>query len=199
MNRSVQAIFTLLVLPVAFACDRKPEAAAAPAPAASQPVEKRIVERPATRPVSMITISDRPVLFPPAKLVLQQNASGVTATLFSDDPPEAVKDDYRGNSFRFEISFDNATLDDVTGQQFVWKNSADDKPDSLTGIFLNGQQQSIQPLAATMTLMKVGQQWTANIGGEFQYVDNQKADAQPLTIHVYADIAADLVTVPTKP
>jgi len=198
MKHRAMLLLAAAALTSVFGCDRHRDAVEpVPVPSAPPP-QKAAAPRPATRPVSIITISDQPVIFPPAKLVLQQTATGVTATLFSDDPPEAIKDDYRGNSFRFVATYDGGSFDDISGQPFLWKTSAEDKRDTQTGIFLNGQQQMVSPTSATLTLTKVGQQWTASLAGEFQFVDNTKENATPLTVHAYADMTADLVTTSDK-
>jgi len=198
MKLRATLLLAVAAVSAALACDRHRDVVVTTTGPAAAPPPKSVAPRPATRPVSIITISDQPVIFPAAKLVLQQTATGVSATLFSDDPPQALKDDYRGNSFRFVATYDGQSFDDISGQPFIWKTSAEDKRDTQTGIFLNGQQQMVSPTAATLTLTKVGQQWTANLAGEFQFVDNTKEDAAPLTVHAYAEMTAELVTTSDK-
>ena len=56
----------------------------------------------------------------------------------------------------------------------------------------------VSPTSATLTLTKVGQQWTANLAGEFQFIDNTRENAAPLTVHAYADMTAERVTTSDK-
>ena len=185
-------IFTSVLLgglTLLSACDQKHDAAP-PQPTTKAAAVLPPTTVPASQPVaeiripSTIVINGQPFSFPPAKLVLKQTDNGVRATLFSDDPPEALKEDYTGNSFYFDVTIEADSLDDLVGQQFVYRNSMGERRNSTTGIFIDGSKQVLQPLMAAIEFDKVDGQWVALIGGQFQMYDEQTPDNQAISVKV---------------
>src|SRR4051812_23839538 len=74
-----------------------PTTTASVAPAASQPAP------------SLININGHSTVFPAARMRLESDGQHVVALVFSDDPKDALKDNYIGNSFylRMELDIDS--------------------------------------------------------------------------------------------
>ena len=104
--------FLLLVLMIAGCEKTVPAPVATTSPAATQSATTTVT----TRPAAVISINGHAGVFPPARLRLESDDQHIIATLFSDDPKEALKNNYKGNSFyiRMELDIPDATeLDPV--------------------------------------------------------------------------------------
>ncbi len=183
---------------VAGGCDR-PQPVPSPTPPASTQAQLTTLpaSRPVERPVSIITItqpdgSDKSIAFPASKLVLKEIDGKVHASLFSIDPPEALRDDYTGNTFFLEMTFD-APMADLDGAEFVYQNSQNDKPDDDTGIFLAGRKQILQPLEAAVRLQQVEGEWVATLAGSFQLFEAQTPDRVSLTVALRTRLTPEVV------
>jgi len=189
-------ILTSLLLP---ACDRGHEPAPPPATRAAIPASQPVtaatspVIRPPTRIPSTFVIDGQPYGFPPAKLVLKKTDNGIRATLFSDDPPEALKEDYVGNSFYFDVTFDADSIDELAGQQYDYRNSVGDRTNSTTGIFMTGSKQVLQPVTAAIGFEKSDGRWVALVGGDFQLFDESSQNDGPVMVKVQARLSPTLV------
>src|SRR4051812_30832082 len=91
-------------------------------------------------------INDQRFAFPVAKLVTKTIDGGLRVTLFSDDPPEAVRDGYQGNSFYFRFVLDGDPADDIAGQQFAYRTSFAEKDETTSGLFIAGGRQTLRPI-----------------------------------------------------
>ncbi|MGC4031813.1 MAG: hypothetical protein QM754_08790 [Tepidisphaeraceae bacterium] len=142
---------------------------------ASQPAE----------PVSVtFKINGQDFTFPAAKLVTKANDDGVRVTLFSDDPPEAVRDGYQGNSFYFRFQLGDDAAADIAGQQFAFRNSFSEQDETSSGLFIAGGRQTLRPASATVTIERVEQQIVVQVAGTFRLFDDQAADNTPASVRV---------------
>ena len=134
----------------------EPQPAPAPppgdvAPATTPATKPMPATAPATQPVSSVmNIGGHASVFPPARLRLETDGLHLIALLFSDDPRDALKDNYTGNSFylRMELDIDDpAKLADATWQYAT--RSTSEREDSPYGIYLGGRKVRLSPFQVT--------------------------------------------------
>ncbi len=143
----------------------------------------------------MISLPDQPeraFVFPPAKLVLREIDGQVRASLFSIDPPEAVREGYTGNSFFLEMKFESS-LANLSGQTLLLLASHNEKPDDDTGIFIAGRRQMLQPLEAAVQLEQIDDRWVASIAGKFQLFEKTDPDQSTLTVGLRTRLTPETV------
>ncbi|MBC7782900.1 MAG: hypothetical protein H7144_03595 [Burkholderiales bacterium] len=181
------------------ACERSPAPPAAPIPkptaaiAASLPATQPVARPNAIFVVSQSGVADQPVQFPPAKLVISFSEDSARATLFSDDPPEAVKDGYTGHSFYFDITLDAASIADLPGKSFVIRKSQSERIDDNTGLYLQGGKQILQPLDAVIRIDGEPENFVVAVAGSFQVFENSVVDQLPQTVTVRALVVPEIV------
>ncbi len=186
----------LLVSLALTGCDRDPPAPPSPAttqsvstlPPATQPAEPEKTVFHITRP----DLPETTAVFPAAKLVLKEIDGKTQASLFSIDPPEALRDGYTGNTFFLEMTFD-APLAEVSGQEFVYLNSQNDRPDDDTGIFLSGRSIMLQPLEAAVRIEEIDGVWRASIAGTFQQFEQTVPHAPTAVVRLRATMTPEVV------
>lgn len=181
------------------ACDPAPPASdpvANPKPPATQKVAApATTQAAAALSVFMIGLPEQPdrtFTFPPAKLVLREIDGQVRASLFSMDPPEALREGYTGNSFFLEMTFD-APMDHLAGQTHLMLASHNQKPDDDTGIFIAGRRQMLQPLEAAVQLQQIDDRWIASIAGKFQLFEQADPDQSTVTVALRAQLTPETV------
>lgn len=92
----------------------------------------------------MLVIDGQPMEFPPAKLILETRDGRTVALLMSDDPREAINDDYTGNSYYLEVAFDEE-IDTLRDRVWHYQARSTERVESLNGFFLNGNRFELQP------------------------------------------------------
>jgi hypothetical protein len=136
-----------LIVCTILGCERE-SVTLAPAPA-TQPAT-----RPATPPaeaehdapsVATFLINGQLIEFPPARLALRARGGQVLALLYSDDPPEALGDDYRGNSFYLEMTLDVPEIAQIGQARWEFTAPNSERADTVAGIWLDGRRQHLQP------------------------------------------------------
>lgn len=161
-----------LAASLAFGCDRNPQ----PAPTASGqstpavPTNSFNADATAAQPSVVLLIDGERSEFPPARLVVDDRNGKTVALLMSDDPPQAINDDYAGNSYYLEMEFDDL-LPTVRGQVWFYEAPSTDKQDSPNGIFLQGHRQQLQPFQVKVQFQQID-------GGDVAWVSG--------TFHLYA-------------
>jgi hypothetical protein len=104
---------------------------------------------PATEPVvrapSVILIDQKAYSFPPALLQIRNRDGQLTAILMSDDPKDAINEDYHGNSFYLEMPLEVADVKDLPDFVYRYSSPTSEKTDSPNGIFLDGNRLQLQP------------------------------------------------------
>jgi hypothetical protein len=191
-------------LVIASGCD-KPAARVAlapvPSPATAPSTQMTVIPSPATAPAveaadttpasCMMMIDQRPVEFPPAMLRIQQVHGQVVALLYSNDPKEALNDNYQGNGFYFQLQFD------VPSPQFnqaIWIHRAQtsQRVDTPYGIFLYGHRRQLQPLDVRIRLLPSATgDVKVEMSGTFLSVDPQDELATTQVVPVAAWLVAE--------
>lgn len=123
-----------------------PSAAVQPAPPETAPPSAHAAApttAPARGPVVLV-IEGQPVEFPPARLVVETRNDRTVALLMSDDPREAINDDYTGNSYYVEVQFEEE-VDTLRDRVWHYQATSAERLDSPTGIFLQGNRRELQP------------------------------------------------------
>jgi hypothetical protein len=148
-------LLAAMSLGIASGCDRPAPSPPPPAPkagATSAPVAISPTTGPttaaSTEPTScLFNINGHMTLFPAARLRLESDGQRLVALLFSDDPKDALRDNYTGNSFylRFDLDVDSASqLADATWH-YTAPSSGNSDSDSPYGIYLGGRKMQLQP------------------------------------------------------
>ncbi len=156
-----------------------------PAPPATSPATQAVA-RVAPQPVDTfmsVALEGMPpqmVAFPPAKLRLRRAADGLSATLYTDDPPAAASKDYKGNSYVFEMDLADATGPaDLSKAEFRYQEPASASAEAAAaetsnGVFLDGWATHLQPVDVVVVFEGETPQLMAKIAGRFRVVSEQK-------------------------
>jgi len=135
-------------------------------------------------------INNRLVMFPPAKLKLTEEGSRLIALLYTDDPPEAVKDDYTGNSYYLQMALDVSDVKDLAKATWSHKSRTSEREDSPFGIYLTGHKVQLQPhdrVRATFSDVEQGAA-TVTLNGEFLLWNDADSTGLPQAVVVSAEI-----------
>ena len=164
----------------------KPTTKPAAVVAANQPAEA-----PATvaaypmKPPSVLSIDNRDVPFPAAKLaVIGRGSGGYTLLLCSDDPPTAIDPGYAGNSYQLYMRLPIDRLADLPGCTWDFKPADDDSND---GIFLHGFREQLHPIDVHVLFQKDGDELFISLSGHCLRNDtrNPAAPPQRVTLNAY--------------
>jgi hypothetical protein len=174
------------------ACDKRPATPTAAAPATSpsvaptQPATTQAATRPA---VTVMVIDGNRVIFPAARLRLEESGDHFNALLFSDDPPEAIRDTYQGNSFYIQMALDIDDAKSLPGA--VWTHKApsqSEREDTPYGIYLAGRKTQLVPYDVRAKF-SADQPIKLMIAGQFMVLrDSARGTALPQTAVVAAEI-----------
>lgn len=179
-------LIAVLTVVAAVGCRR--HAPPPPAPPATQTVSVQ----PATqaKPVSpaIIGIGGQPFNFPPCKVVTRVTDGGLRVTLYSDDPPDALRDGYVGNSFYFRFMLEDAA--DLIGQQYQIRRSANDTEETSDGLFIAGGRQTLRPRDVTIAFDRVDDQTVVVLGGGFFLYEGQAGDGTAQVVQAHAELEA---------
>lgn len=168
----------ILSILAVIGCERKPMprqgAEAGPATEPALVSTTAPSTHPATEPtMSMMVIDERIYTFPPARLRVQQKRSGdpVVAVLFSDDPKNAIDDNYTGNSYYLEMTLDVASPDELGQAVWMYKAPSSSRMNSTSGIFLDGTKVQLQPLEVRVEFEPRGQEMGVMMQGHYLLFD----------------------------
>jgi hypothetical protein len=189
---------------VAAGCERQtapPPPAAAHAPATQParnntipPLPKATAQASSTEPAqptpAYMEIDERRVEFPPARLRVATRSGGVSALLMSDDPPQAINDDYRGNSFYLEMELPVQSTGDVSGTIARYEARTSERVDSRNGIFLDGGRLQLQPFDVSIEFDGTAPLMTTTISGTFLKFDTQDERSIPQLVSVRGQMFA---------
>jgi hypothetical protein len=200
--RMTGVVSLFVMVAVLFGCDQSgdapgPTTAPNPAPAPELP-------GPATAPTTAPTaafmhINNRIVMFPAAKLKLTDDGSKVIALLYSDDPPEAIKDDYSGNSFYLQMSLSISDVKDLGSAAWVHRSRSQEREDSPYGIYLSGRKVQLQPYEVRATFSGGDPtSATVTIGGTFLMWNDADSTGLPQSVLVSGEIPARVDTQQDK-
>src|SRR4051812_26870073 len=113
-----------------------PSAAATPSPttlaaATTQPT----TEPPANRPRAAMMIDERRYEFPAAILRIKPKNDRLLVLLMSDDPKDALDENYNGNSFYLEMPVEAADVKELSSAVWHYVAPSSDRTDTPDGIF----------------------------------------------------------------
>lgn len=176
-------------------------------PAATSEVPTTQPDEPVDAPLAYITIDAEPHEFPPAKLWLTQRDGRIKANLFSDDPPEAVRPNWEGLGFWFEMELE--LPDDTTeipagpvspeflsGAEWVFRSESSERSDTPSGIFLGGRTQ-LQPLDVAVSFDPLDERFViVTLYGTFGQFDRdgQRDEAPAKQVLVQAVLSAEMIS-----
>ncbi len=144
----------------------------------------------ATQPTaSFMRINGRLLEFPPVRLKLEKDDQTLTVLLFSDDPPQAIKDNYTGNSFYLQMPLAIANPEDL--DLTTWRHQArsQERLDTPFGIYLNGRKIQLQPYNVSATFTPTDHQLTlVHLTGQFLLWNNADVTGLPQTVFLSAEL-----------
>jgi len=170
-----------------------------PAITSAPPTTAAATEAVSTQPAaSLMNINGHMTAFPPARLRLESDGQNVVALLYSDDPREALKSNYTGNSFYLRMVLDvtdPAKLADATWN-YTAPSSGDREADSPYGVFLGGRKIALQPFKVSARFKVDGDLTSALILGNFQVLDDTpgRGPAQVLPVSAELPVRIDAET-----
>lgn len=182
-------IMSVVLLPGTISCDKSD-------PAASTPT----ASTPTTAPTTRATFARLPVVFmidkqaiecPAAVLASVSADAPESLMLHSDDPPEAAREGYHGNSFYFDFKVPDLDRDVVLGTVVRLKPAAVEHDDVADGIMIDGQRLILSPVDATISFEPAGDHMMAKLSGVFQLTDSDKPALVPATLNVTARMAVE--------
>ena len=193
--RGALIMLAAAAITVAAGCDRtQPSASPAPAvPAVSPAPAPVLASAPTTTTASsqpastLIQINDHMTVFPPARLRIESDGQHLVALLFTDDPKDALKDSYTGNSFYLRMELDVDKVEDLGGARWHYQApSSGDREDSPYGIYLGGKKIQLQPYEVLGAFTVDGDATTVHLSGQFQVVDDSAGKGPPQLVPVSA-------------
>jgi len=134
---------------------------------ATQPHKGTAESQPAN---AFLTIDGKVTEFPPARLRLSKTDEGVTAVLYSDDPPNATSASYTGNGFYFDLALRAADPENIDGAEYYYKADDSEPSESLNGILLRGTKYHLQPQDVMIRFDADGRKVMAQVTGRFLVV-----------------------------
>jgi len=158
-----------------------------PAPAADRAIEPM---------ASMMMIDRAQQWFPPARLRLTNVDGKVVARLYSDDPKGVLTGKDTVNSYDLMMTLpDISDPADISKAVWVCRASSMEKPDKTFGIFLNNQQDILQPMYVTFTFEKNDSRVRAGIQGTFSmfHMSEQTPNPAPVTVNIMAILDASVL------
>lgn len=200
----------LLTVAALTGCDRADDAAApgdpSPRPTATTSPTggngRGVATAPATSPAttqaaaeSLINIDGNLVLFPAAKMRIDESDGKTIVRLFSDDPKGAALDaNYEGNSFYLQIELDEpldgGDVKNLDGVQLTYRALSSERDDSPYGIFLEGRRWILQPADVHIAFEGTGSPVNVRLAGTFLMFDSNDDTAKPHRANVAADLSA---------
>ncbi|HEV8605778.1 MAG TPA: hypothetical protein VGQ99_10450 [Tepidisphaeraceae bacterium] len=201
MSRRVASI-TLLAAALLLGCDRPKPQQKAQTTTTVRPfytIDPNPSTLPATRPIqSTLSIDGRELVFPAARLVLQQSEPTVDLLLFSDDPPNALSATYAGNRYYFDLKLEIDDLQKLAASDMHWKAASIERVDAPDGIFLEGDKKMLQPYDLRVAFSQTGPIYTIDFAGQFLLFQSKDEAAPSKTVLVRGTLLAELETKSKK-
>jgi hypothetical protein len=196
------SVLSTVCLLAASSCDkpRAQDSVAPPPPATAPAPQVAIPPAAATQAAEaadnapdgcIMMINQQPIQFPPARLRIKSDHDKVTAILYSDDPKDALNNNYTGNGFYFTLALDvsDAQFDHAT---WVHQSETSERTDSPYGIFLDGHRRQLQPLDVRIRLLPAASGgMKVEMAGTFLSVDPQDDLAATQVVPVAAWLLAE--------
>ena len=122
----------------------------------------------AAKKVSHMQIGRILAEFPEARLMVRKEGDKLSAFLVSNDPPEVLNPNYRGNRYYFEMALDGVgDIKNIAQADFVYKAGSAEMQDTPNGIFLDGDRQHLQPYDIRVVFDQEGDHLIADVRGSF--------------------------------
>ena len=180
---------TVAQSPAAPAPTTQPQTPAAAAPA---PTTAPARSQAAVPPPTFMMIDQARTDFPPARLRVSADDGRVIARLFSDDPRDAISDQYTGNSVYFEMELDAAEPKEFASAVWHFTAPSMDRSETPFGVFLDGRRRQLQPLDVKIDFEPdEGEGHTVvNVTGRFMLVHIQDENQPSRQVSVAARLIA---------
>jgi hypothetical protein len=193
INRRILALLALMMAAALFAVSQRQPPQAPPAARVIEPATV-----PATQPQAVtLQVDQQPVVFPPAVLRLSVSGDHLNARLSTDDPPEAIQDNYHGNSFDLIMALNVPDAADI--DKAVWAYTADPsvpaQRESGYGIFLDGQRTRLHPQDVLISFAREGDRILVDVKGmffEYQSPDTARPTSAPPRVLVEGRLLANV-------
>jgi hypothetical protein len=188
-------MLAISVIAAGSGCDRgSTTSAPAPATQPAQVVSNTSISPATTQVVpSYIWLEDRRLEFPPAKVILRSKDDRLIALLFSDDPPNAIDDNYTGNSFYLELNdLECPEAGKLTGALWSFKAPNSERAESVNGIFLQGRRTHLQPFDVRIQFEGADSPVIVRLAGTFLQFDSEAPQTPGKLVAVRAELPADV-------
>lgn len=112
------------------------------------------------------------VQFARARLsIVGKGGHALSAVLFSDDPKEALKDNWTGDRYLFRMPLRINDRKAIDGYRYRWTNSLEGADETDSGIFLRGDSEHIEPVDLDVQFVVDGSTVKVWLGGLFKQFD----------------------------
>lgn len=195
--------FILACATVVAGCNRQQATGPATRPA-QQPAVVAVQQQPTvkattgpattnvSRPPSVVLIDQKRYEFPPAILQIRNKDGQLTATLMSDDPKDAISENYHGNSFYIQMPLETTDINDLSDSPWRFSDQSGERSDSPNGIFLDGNRVQLQPSLAQIKFSGKPPMMTATISGRFAQFDTKDDSQLATTVNVIGEFEAEV-------
>jgi hypothetical protein len=143
---------------------------------------------------ALLQVDQKNFSFPPAVLRLSVSKGHVNARLSSDDPPDAIQDNYHGNSFDLIMALNISDTSQI--DHAVWEfppAAAQPQRESGYGIFLDGQRRRLHPQDVVASFTREGDHVIIDMKGvffEYQSADTGRPANPPPRVLVQGRLVA---------
>jgi hypothetical protein len=150
------------------------------------------------RPRAAMMIDERRYDFPPAILRIKPKNDRLLVLLMSDDPKDALDENYNGNSFYLEMPVEAADVKDLSSAVWHYVAPSSDRTDTPDGIFLDGNRKQLQASNVTVhfeadaTDPDHPKAMAVDISGTFLLFDTHDDNVPPKVVPVVAHLAAEV-------
>jgi hypothetical protein len=142
---------------------------------------------PAEPTASMLMINRAAQWFPPARLRLTTSGGKVVARLYSDDPKDVLTGKETVNSYDLRMVLpDISNPAEISTTVWIDHSSSMDKQDTPYGIFLNNQQDVLQPMNVTVGFQGQAPRINVIVRGTFNlyHISEQTPNPAPTMVSV---------------
>ena len=151
---------------------------------------------PAEPTASMMLINGAAQWFPPARLRLSSENGKVVARLYSDDPKDVLTGKETVNSYDIRMVLpDISDPADISKTAWIDRSSSMDKQDTPYGIFLNGQQDVLQPMNVAVRFEGQAPRMNVVVRGKFSlfHISEQTPNPAPAMVSVVGFLDAKVM------
>jgi hypothetical protein len=139
-------------------------------------------------------IDKQRIEFPPARLAMRTRDGEALVLLHSDDPPDAIDDDYMGNSYYIEMTLDVPESVELSAARWAFKAPTSERIDTDNGIYLDGRKRHLQPFDVTVEFDGQASPVKVWLSGQFLEFDASEGRTVPgRIVAVTAELDAELL------